>query len=100
MESLESAAGIAAYQPEGIYASPCGTPKVYGDDDGNGTADWDDEVDGDVDVPSVNQPNGALTGVPDTHGHVGSGHSDSATRSTSTRFVTRDGAVSRRSRML
>lgn len=59
-ESIASAAGIAEYQAEGIYAPPCGNPKVYGDDDGNGVADWDEEVY--VDAPSGNLPDGALTG--------------------------------------
>lgn len=59
-ESLTSAAGIAEYRPEGIYAPPCGSPLVFGDDDGNGIADW--EEDGYVDAPDVDLPDGALTG--------------------------------------
>ncbi|WP_214371318.1 thermonuclease family protein [Pseudonocardia sp. H11422] len=49
-------------RPDGIYAPPCGKPLVYGDDDGNGVADWEEDVDADVDVPNVNLPDGALTG--------------------------------------
>lgn len=60
LDTLASAAGIAEYRPEGIYAPPCGSPLVYGDDDGNGTADWDEQDY--VDAPSVNLPDGALTG--------------------------------------
>lgn len=59
-ESIARASGIAEYRAEGIYAPPCGSPKVYGDDDGNGVADWDEQVY--VDTPDVNMPDGALTG--------------------------------------
>lgn len=62
MANLTSAADIAAYRPEGMYAPPCGKPKVYGDDDGNGVADYEEDVDVDVDAPNVNLPDGALTG--------------------------------------
>lgn len=62
MTGLTSAADIAIYQPQGMYAPPCGKPKVYGDDDGNGVADWDEDVDVDVNAPNVNMPDGALTG--------------------------------------
>jgi endonuclease YncB( thermonuclease family) len=62
MSNLVSAADIAAYQPEGMYASPCGKPKVYGDDDGNGVADYEEDLDGNVNAPNVNLPDGALTG--------------------------------------
>jgi endonuclease YncB( thermonuclease family) len=65
LDSLASAAGIAEYQPEGIYAPPCGSPLVFGDDDGDGTADWDEQDNDDapnVDAPSVDLPDGALTG--------------------------------------
>jgi hypothetical protein len=63
MTRLTTAADIAAYQPEGMYASPCGKPKVYGDDDGNGVADYEEDVDvPNVNAPHVNLPDGALTG--------------------------------------
>jgi endonuclease YncB( thermonuclease family) len=61
-ERIESAKGIAEYRPEGIYADPCGKPKVYGDDDGNGVADWEDDVDIDVDGDIPDLPDGTLTG--------------------------------------
>lgn len=35
---------------------------MYGDDDGNGVADYEEDVDVDVDAPNVNLPDGALTG--------------------------------------
>lgn len=60
LKGLASAAGIAEYQPEGIYAPPCGSPLVFGDDDGDGTADWDEQDY--VDTPNVDLPDGALTG--------------------------------------
>jgi len=63
MSSLTSAADTASYQPEGMYASPCGKPKVYGDDDGNGVADYEEDVDvPNVNAPNVDLPDGALTG--------------------------------------
>ena len=57
-EHLASAVHIAEYRPEGIYAPPCGNPMVFGDDDGNGIADWDEHIN----APNVNLPDGALTG--------------------------------------
>lgn len=60
MKSIESAKGIAEYQPQGMYAPPCGEPAVYGDDDGNGVPEWEEE--GNVNAPNVNLPDGALTG--------------------------------------
>jgi hypothetical protein len=63
MSRLTSAADIAAYRPEGMYAPPCGKPKVYGDDDGNGVADSEEDVDvPNGNAPNVNLPDGALTG--------------------------------------
>lgn len=59
-EKLASLLIIVEYQPWGIYAPPCGKPKVVGDDDGNGVADW--EEDDNVNAPNVNLPDGALTG--------------------------------------
>jgi hypothetical protein len=50
MAKLASAADNAAYQPQGMYAPPCGNPKVYGDDNGNGVTDSEEDVDVDVDV--------------------------------------------------
>jgi hypothetical protein len=51
MGRLTSVADIASHQPEGMYAPPCGKPKVYGDDNGNGIPDYDDHVEVDVDTP-------------------------------------------------
>lgn len=62
MRHLTWSADSASYQPEGMYASPCGKPKVYGDDDGNGVADYEEDVDVNVNAPNVNLPDGALTG--------------------------------------
>ncbi|MER7084033.1 thermonuclease family protein [Saccharopolyspora kobensis] len=58
MDNIRSSHGIAEYRPNGIYAHPCGSPKVYGDDDGDGTPDYDDHVN--VDAPNL--PDGSLTG--------------------------------------
>ncbi len=62
LENLRRASGIAEYQPDGIYAPPCGSPLVFGDDDGNGVADWEEGSGDYVDSPDVNLPDGALTG--------------------------------------
>lgn len=62
MDQIRSAVEIAAYRPEGMYAAPCGEPKVYGDDDGNGVADWDEDGNDGADAPNGNLPDGALTG--------------------------------------
>ncbi|WP_433290247.1 thermonuclease family protein [Pseudonocardia sp. CA-142604] len=59
-KAITFSAEYAPYHPEGMYAPPCGKPKVYGDDDGNGTADWEEHVS--VNGPNVNLPDGALTG--------------------------------------
>ena len=61
MEGINRAFGIAEYSPEGMFADPCGKPKVYGDDDGNGKPDWED-VDTHPGDGHVNLPDGALTG--------------------------------------
>jgi hypothetical protein len=47
---LASAVHIAEYRPEGIYAPLCGKPKVAGDDNGDGIADWDEHIN----APNVN----------------------------------------------
>jgi endonuclease YncB( thermonuclease family) len=60
MEQIESAKEIAEYRPEGIYAPPCGKPKVYGDENGDGSPDWEVSTDGDDD--DHNMRDGALTG--------------------------------------
>lgn len=44
MSRLTLASEIAEYRPDGMYAPPCGKPKVYGDDNGNGVADYEDRV--------------------------------------------------------
>ena len=59
---LGYAADAASYQSAGLYAPPCGKPRVPGDYDGNGVADYEEDVDVDVDAPNVNMPDGALTG--------------------------------------
>lgn len=60
LAAIKSAADSASYQSQGMYAPPCGKPKVYGDDDGNGVADYDEQHH--VNGPNVNLPDGALTG--------------------------------------
>lgn len=61
MSRLTSAAEIAEYRPDGMYAPPCGKPKVYGDDNSNGVADYEEHAPH-VNAPNVNLPDGALTG--------------------------------------
>jgi hypothetical protein len=67
MATLTNSAEIAQYIPNGIYAPPCGKPKVYGDDNDNGVADSDEiDVDVDVDVDGPDRhhsrADGSLTG--------------------------------------
>jgi hypothetical protein len=63
MATLTNSAEIAQYVASGIYAPPCGKPKVYGDDNDNGVAD-SAEVDVNVDAPDRHRhlPDGSLTG--------------------------------------
>ncbi|MEV0052600.1 thermonuclease family protein [Saccharopolyspora shandongensis] len=58
MEHIRSSHSIAEYRPSGLYGQPCGKPKVYGDDDGDGDPDYHI----DVDSPHANLPDGSLTG--------------------------------------
>jgi endonuclease YncB( thermonuclease family) len=55
LSRITAAADLASYQSAGLYAPPCGKPKIYGDDNGNGTPDYaerDERADADVYVPN------------------------------------------------
>lgn len=67
MTTLTHSVDTAEYTPNGIYAPPCGKPKVQGDNNGDGVADSDEvdvDVNVDADAPHVhhNLPDGSLTG--------------------------------------
>lgn len=57
METVQSSHDIAQYQPEGIYGPPCGEPRVYGDDNGNGVPDYDEGNAPDVDADILEDDN-------------------------------------------